>query len=175
MRLKSNSNNPMHISSTYATQTKPSTWTNRTSQIVTPGLRLKTRESSHEDEGPTEDVALKRINTVSHKTMTMALTGAHRGRRTEENKHSVTQNNHNDFNSPFWNKARSKVNKSLGYNHRRHQSYARADSAPVNFCLYIAMKTTIAPGSADMEEKSNAMNVIVWATWAIYVICIHIE
>ena len=62
------------------------------------------------------------------------------GRRTEESKRSVTQNNDNDFNSPFWNKARGKVNGSLGYNHRRQQSYAQvtssADSAPVKFCLY---------------------------------------
>ena len=147
--LKSNSSDPLDIRSIYATQTKPSTWTNCTPKYVAPGLRLKTGDSTPSHEGARHDqrgtgqrgtAGAPLTSLPTPKSATRGPQSEAQGRRTEESKRSVAQNNDNDFNYPFWNKARSKVNRLLGYNHRRQQSYAQvtssADSAPVNFCLH---------------------------------------
>ena len=139
-----NTSDPLDISSIYATQTKPSTWTNRSHKYVAPGLRLKTGDSTPSHEGARHGQRGTAGTPVTSLPTPMSATrgpqSEAQGRRTEESKRSVTQNDDNDFNSPFWNKARSKVKRSLGYNNRRQQSYAQvtssADSAPVNFCLY---------------------------------------
>ena len=111
---------------------------------MAPGLRLKTGDSTPSHEGARHGQRGTAGTPVTSLPTPMSATRGPQletqGRRTEESKRSVTQNDDNDFNSPFWNKARSKVNRSLGYNNRKQQSYAQvtssADSAPVNFCLF---------------------------------------
>ena len=118
MGLTSNTSDPLDISSIYATQTKPSTWTNRSLKYVAPGLRLKTGDSTSSHEGArhghrgTAGTPVTSLPTP--KSATRGPQSEAQGRRTEESKRSVTQNDDNDFNSPFWNKARSKVNKIVG-------------------------------------------------------------
>ena len=99
-------------------------------------------------------VAPKKANAVSHKTMTMTLTlhfGTRLGVRLTNRWVTTIEDN-------------EVMRKWL--------------QLPILLLLtfvYIVVKTTITQGSADMAEKSNVMNVIVWATRANFVICIPVE
>ena len=111
MGLTSNTSDPLDISSIYATQTKPSTWTNRSLKYVAPGLRLKTGDStpSHEEarHGQRGTAGTPVTSLPTPMSATRGPQSEAQGRRTEQSKRSVTQSDDIDFNSPFWNKTRS--------------------------------------------------------------------
>ena len=56
---------------------------------------------------------------------------AAQARRTEENERGVAQKEEHDFDSPFWDKARTKANKFSGNNRRKQHSYAQVTSNSV--------------------------------------------
>ena len=143
MGLKGNSNNTLDISSIHATQTQPSTWTNKSPKYVASGLREQSVSSplSHSYHGY-ERARHGRLAPTSTKETPGPTRGAPaaQARRTEENERGVAQKEEHDFDSPFWNKARTKANKFSGNNRRKQHSYAQvtssANSTLVNFCLY---------------------------------------
>ena len=183
MGLIGNTSDHLDISSIYAMQTKPSTWTNRPPKYVAPGLRLKTGDStrwSHEGarHGQRGTAGTQVTSLPNPMRVTRGPQSEAQGRRTEESKRSVTQNNDNDFHSPFWNKARVRLTNrwitTIETNKVMHKWLHQPILLPLTF-VYIVVKTIITQGSADMAEKSNVMNVIVWATKVNCVICIHVE